>query len=110
MNKKEITIMAGTDTPLGYLTPGYSLHYELELLVESGLSEIGAIRTATIHPAQYFRMEDSLGQIKKNYIADLVILNQNPLEDIKNTKTIDAIIKNGHYLSKQELDSNLLNK
>tara|TARA_A200000113_G_scaffold208160_1_gene206302 strand:- start:1026 stop:2468 length:1443 start_codon:yes stop_codon:yes gene_type:complete len=110
MNKKEITIMSGTDTPLGYLTPGFSLHYELELLVESGLSEIGAIQTATLHPAQYFRMEDSLGQIKKNYIADLVILNQNPLDDIKNTKAIDAVIKNGHYLSKQELDSNVLNK
>lgn len=102
MNKNEIPLMAGTDTPLGFLTPGFSLHYELELLVESGLSEIDAIKTATLHPAQYFRMEDSLGLIKKDFIADLIILNKNPLDDIRNTKSIEMVIKNGTFLSKRE--------
>lgn len=95
MYKKEISLMAGTDTPLGFLTPGFSLHYELELLVESGLSEIDAIKTATLHPSQYFRMEDSLGLIKQGFIADLIVLKKNPLDDIKNTMSIEIVIKNG---------------
>ena len=60
MAKAKIPLMAGTDTPLGYLTPGFSLHYELELMVESGLSELESLVTATHQPAKYFRMEDSL--------------------------------------------------
>jgi len=95
MHEYGIKFMAGTDTPLGFLIPGFSLHVELELLVESGLSELEAIKTATINPSKYFKMQDYLGLIKKNYIADLVLLNSNPLEDIKNTRQISAVIKNG---------------
>ena len=95
MHEYGIKFMAGTDTPLGFLIPGFSLHVELELLVESGLSELDAIKTATINPSKYFKMQDYLGLIKKNYIADLVLLNSNPLEDIKNTRQISAVIKNG---------------
>ena len=95
MHEYGIKFMAGTDTPLGFLIPGFSLHVELELLVESGLSELDAIKTATINPSKYFKMQDSLGQIKKNYIADLILLNSNPLDDIKNTLEISAVIKNG---------------
>jgi len=95
MHEYGIKFMAGTDTPLGFLIPGFSLHVELELLVESGLSELDAIKTATINPSKYFKMQDYLGLIKKNYIADLVLLNSNPLENIKNTRQISAVIKNG---------------
>ena len=92
--------MAGTDTPLGYLTPGFSLHKELELLVESGLSEIEAIKSATYNPS-VFNMQDSLGLIRKDFIADLVILNSNPLENIVNTLDIYSIIVDGEiYESK----------
>ena len=65
MAKSKIPLMAGTDTPLGFLTPDFSLHYELELMVESGLTELQALATATLNPAKYFRMEDSLGLVKK---------------------------------------------
>ena len=93
--------MAGTDTPLGYLTPGFSLHKELELLVESGLSEIEAIKSATYNPSVFFNMQDSLGLIRKDFIADLVILNSNPLENIINTLDIYSIIVDGEiYKSK----------
>lgn len=104
MAKAKIPLMAGTDTPLGYLTPGFSLHYELELMVESGLSELEAITAATLQPAKYFRMQDSLGLVKKDYIADLILLNENPLEDIANTKDIFAVIKDGNYIDKARLD------
>ena len=104
MSKAEIPLMAGTDTPLGYLTPGFSLHYELELMVESGLTELQALATATLYPAKYFRMEDSLGLVKKDYIADLILLNENPLEHIAHTKDIFAVIKDGNFIDKSSLD------
>ncbi|MGB1362216.1 MAG: amidohydrolase family protein [Flavobacteriaceae bacterium] len=104
MAEAEIPLMAGTDTPLGYLTPGFSLHYELELMVESGLTELQALATATLQPAKYFRMEDSLGLVKKDYIADLILLNENPLEDIARTKDIFAVIKDGNFIDKARLD------
>ena len=104
MAEAEIPLMAGTDTPLGYLTPGFSLHYELELMVESGLTELQALATATLQPAKYFRMEDSLGLVKKDYIADLILLNKNPLEDIARTKDIFAVIKDGNFIDKARLD------
>jgi len=100
MNSFGINFMAGTDTPLGYLTPGFSLHKELELLVESGLSELEAIKSATINPSIFFKMQDSLGLIKQGYIADLLILNSNPLEDIKNTLDIYSIIVDGEVYNK----------
>ena len=87
--------MAGTDTPLGFLIPGFSLHIELELLVESGMSELDAIKTATINPSRYFNMENYLGLIKEGYIADLILLNTNPLENIKNTLDISLVVKDG---------------
>lgn len=100
MNSFGINFMAGTDTPLGYLTPGFSLHKELELLVESGLSELEAIKSATINPSIFFKMQDSLGLIKQGHIADLLILNSNPLEDIKNTLDIYSIIVDGEVYNK----------
>ena len=104
MAKAEIPLMAGTDTPLGYLTPGFSLHYELELMVESGLSELESLVTATLQPAKYFRMEDSLGLVKKDYIADLLLLHKNPLDNIAHTKDIFAVIKDGNFIDKSSLD------
>ena len=104
MAKAKIPIMAGTDTPLGYLTPGFSLHYELELMVESGLSELESLVTATYQPAKYFRMEDSLGLVKKDFIADLLLLSENPLDNIAHTKDIFAVIKDGNFIDKSSLE------
>ncbi|MAM00732.1 MAG: amidohydrolase, partial [Flavobacteriaceae bacterium] len=62
-------------------------------------------QTATINPSIYFNLQDSLGRIKNNYVADLIILAKNPLEDIRNTKSILAVIKDGNYLDRNYLDS-----
>ncbi len=101
----DIPIMAGTDTPIAYLTPGTSLHEELAALVQAGLTPIDALKTATTNPAKYFNLEKELGGIKETMWADLVILNSNPLEDIENTKNIDAIFKEGKYYSRNDLDA-----
>ncbi|MDC0073180.1 amidohydrolase family protein [Gammaproteobacteria bacterium] len=94
-NKKGIKILAGTDTPIGFLTPGFSLHKELELLVESGLTPLQALRAATITPAEFFDLEDKMGTVEVGKFADLVILNNNPLIDIKHTQDIHAVILKG---------------
>ena len=105
LHKKNVPFMAGTDTPIGYLIPGRSLHIELEVMVESGFSNLEAIRTATINPATFFGLENKVGRIKNGYQADLVILNSNPLENIRNTQDISMVIKNGYLLSRKSLDS-----
>ncbi|MCE7990414.1 MAG: amidohydrolase family protein [Roseivirga sp.] len=100
-----VPMMAGTDTPIGFLTPGLSLHRELELFVEAGLTPLEALASATMEPARYFGMENKLGQIADGMIADLLILNANPLESISNTRTIDAVIKDGNLYDTEALKS-----
>ena len=104
VHDKGIKIMAGTDTPIYFLTPGRSLHEELAVLVEAGLSPLEAIKAATKNPAEYFNIENELGSIAKNNWADLVILEANPLVDINNTKKINAVIKQGNYFDRTQLD------
>ena len=105
LHKKNVPFMAGTDTPIGYLIPGRSLHIELEVMVESGFSNLEAIKSATVNPAKFFGLENKEGRIKNGYQADLVILNSNPLDDISNTQDIYGVIKNGEFLSRESLDS-----
>ena len=98
-----VPIMAGTDTPIFLLTPGFSLHNELSLLVKAGLSPLEALEAATSRPAEYFGLEN-LGLIKEGMLADLVLLNLNPLADIENTQSIQAVIRNGKLYDREALD------
>lgn len=104
MHDKGIPIMAGTDCPIYYLTPGLSLHEELVELVNAGMSTLEAIHSATYLPAQYFNLQDELGSIKEGHWADLLILNKNPLENIKNTTAIESVIKQGNVLDQKILN------
>lgn len=104
IHKAGVPMMAGTDTPIGFLTPGLSLHEELIVLVESGLTPAEALKTATINPARYFNLENELGSIKETMWADLVILTANPLENIKNTQRIEAVVKQGKYYDREALN------
>ena len=90
-----VPIGAGTDTPIGSALPGYSLHTELERLVEAGLSELDALQAATVQPARFVRKDSTMGLIVEGYIADLVLLERNPLEDIRNTRSINTVISKG---------------
>ena len=83
MNQEGVKIIAGTDTPIGYLTPGYSLHKELELLFEAGMTTKEVLRSATITPAEFLNIENEIGTIEEGMLADLLILNGNPLKSIK---------------------------
>lgn len=108
VHRAGIEIMAGTDCPIFYLTPGRSLHEELEVLVKAGLSPLEALKTATTNPAKYFNLENELGGVKETMWADLLILDANPLDDITNTQKINAVIKQGRYLGRSDLDEMLV--
>ncbi|HEV7838511.1 MAG TPA: amidohydrolase family protein, partial [Gemmatimonadaceae bacterium] len=90
-----VRLLAGTDMPQAFVYPGFSLHDELDLLVRSGLTPLEALRTATYNPADYLGALDSLGTVSKGKVADLVLLDANPLVDIRNTRRISVVIANG---------------
>ena len=104
MHVANVPILAGTDTPNPYTYPGFSLHEELELLVESGLSSMEALQTATLRAAQFLGVENSFGSVEEGKIANLVLLDKNPLTDIRNTKSIRAVVVRGRFLDRDELN------
>lgn len=107
MHRGGARILAGTDADAAFhfVFFGSSLHEELELFVKAGLTPIEALRTATVNPARFLKKEDSLGTIEKGKLADLVLLDANPLEEIKNTTKIRAVVANGKYLDRAALDA-----
>ncbi len=104
LHKAGVPFLAGTDTPPGvYVFPGFSLHEELQRFVAAGFTPLEALQTATLNPARFFRMEDYFGTIEKGKLADLVFLDANPLEDIRNTQKVSGVVLNGQFLSKADL-------
>jgi hypothetical protein len=90
-----VPLLAGTDTAEPYCPPGYSLHQELEMLVESGLPPATAIRCATLNNARAIGQQDQLGAIETGKVADLVLLDANPLDRITNTRAISKVFHGG---------------
>jgi imidazolonepropionase-like amidohydrolase len=108
LHKAGVPFLAGTDTPPGvYVFPGFSLHEELQRFVAAGFTPLEALQTATLNPARFLGLDEQLGTIEKGKLADLVLLNANPLEDISNTQKIAAVIVDGHYYSGKDLEKML---
>jgi len=108
LHKAGVLLLAGTQLSYDAVgTPGIVLHDELNLFVQAGLSPFEALKTATVNPAKFMRREKDLGTIEKGKLADLVLLDANPLADISNTRKINAVVENGRYLSKEFLDKML---
>ena len=104
MKRANVRFLAGTDVGVPYVFPGFSLHDELDFFVKAGFTPFEALQTATRNPAEFMDKLDSLGTVEKGKIADLILLNANPLEDIKNTRKIHGVIKNGLFLDKTKLE------
>ena len=100
-------IMAGTDGGAPVMEPqppGFALHTELALFVAEGLTPLQALQSATLNPAKSLHATDSLGTVAVGKLADLVLLDGNPLADITNTTTIRAVVANGRYYDRATLD------
>jgi imidazolonepropionase-like amidohydrolase len=106
MHRAGVPFLAGTDTaPAIFVLPGFSLHDELANFVESGFTPMEALQTATSNPAKFFATESTQGSIAKGKLADLVLLDADPLTDIHNTRKISAVIANGHLYDRGALDA-----
>ena len=99
-----VGILAGTDELNPYCFPGFSLHDELALLVEAGLTPLESLQTATINPARYLQRTERIGSVEVGKDADLVLLDANPLVDIHNTTKIRAVVAGGRFYDRAALD------
>lgn len=106
--RERVPILAGTDVMNPHTFPGFSIHDELELLVRAGLTPLDALRSATLNPAVFLGRDGELGSIEAGKLADLVLLDADPLADIGNTTRIRAVVRGGEYFSRERLDELLL--
>ncbi|WP_187345149.1 amidohydrolase family protein [Cystobacter ferrugineus] len=102
MHRAGVRVLAGTDSTTPWVFPGFSLHDELALLVQAGLTPLQAIQSATLEPARYLGMQDSLGTVEQGKVADLMVLDANPLDDIRNTTRIHSVVVRGRFISAEE--------
>ena len=108
LQESGVNFLAGSDYANPYTYPGFSLHEEMEIMVEeAGMSTFSVLQTATINPAIFLKKENEMGSVEVGKLANLVLLNKNPLEDIKNTKTVDAVILKGKYLNGNKLQAEI---
>lgn len=102
MERAGVRIIGGTDTPNPYVFPGFAAHDELALLVEAGLSPMRALQTMTRDAARFLGLERTMGTVSKGKVADLLVLDANPLADIKNTQKIHAIFTRGKLITSED--------
>jgi imidazolonepropionase-like amidohydrolase len=105
MHRAGVPFMTGTDLSGAYVFAGFSIHHELEMFVRAGFTPLEALQAATRNPAAFLGESRSSGTVEIGRIANLVLLEASPLQDIRNTQKINAVILNGTYLSKEKLES-----
>jgi cytosine/adenosine deaminase-related metal-dependent hydrolase len=101
--KAGVPLMTGSDSPEWFLVQGFAVHDELETFVKAGLTPFAALQTATINPATYLRMAGRTGTIETGKEADLILLDKNPLENIRNTRTISGVFSGNKWYDKQAI-------
>ena len=94
-----VTILSGTDIPNFGLIPGVSLHHELELLVKAGINPLNVIKIATSNGAEALGILDDVGTIEAGKQADMIILNANPIRNIRNIGAIEGVIEDGQFFN-----------
>jgi imidazolonepropionase-like amidohydrolase len=106
LQKNGVGLLLGADAPQVYNVPGFSAHHELRYLVDAGLTPFEALQTGTVNVGKFLGRND-IGVIVPGAVADLVLLNQNPLENINHTTSIEGVILNGKWLSKEWISETL---
>ncbi|HSM64193.1 MAG TPA: amidohydrolase family protein, partial [Gillisia sp.] len=106
--KAGVPMVAGTDAGTSGVMTGFSLHDELELLADAGLTNEETLISATRLPAEWLEIDNKIGTVEVDKYADLILLDANPLEEIKNTRKISGVFVNGRWLDKAKIDKMLL--
>ena len=98
-----VPLLVGTDSPEPQVPPGLSMHQELEMLVESGMSPAAALRAATLTNAAALGESERLGSVTAGKVGDIILLSANPLEDIRNTRQIEVVLRGGQICRPADL-------
>lgn len=106
-NKNGVGVLLGSDAPQVFDVPGFSIHHELKYMVDAGLTPYEALRTGTVNVAKFYNRSNDMGTIKAGAVADLILLNGNPLKDIEQTKKIEGVMLGYRWLSKDYIDAEL---
>src|SRR5262249_38291127 len=101
----KVPMLAGTDAGNPYCFPGFSLHDELTLFVEAGMNPAAALRTATWNAAEFMNATDRYGSITAGKVADVVLLDADPLHDIRNITRISVVFESGREFDRGDLDA-----
>jgi Amidohydrolase family len=104
MREAGVHLLAGTDTGAPFLFPGFALHDELALLVQGALTPMEALQTATKSSAEFLGKSSAEGTIERGKVANLLLLDASPLDDISNTRKISVVIVRGRLLNRRALD------
>lgn len=107
LNKDGHGMLLGSDAPQLFNVPGFSIHHEIQGMLGAGMTPLEIIQSGTIHPAAYFRMEDTFGEIKEGLDADLVLLDSNPLENMSALKEISGVLLRGRWIPREEIEEKL---
>ena len=107
LSDHKVPFLTGSDT-FGMAIVGFSLHEEMQLLTDVGLTPYEALRASTVTPARYLNSMAFEGTISEGKNANMVLLNKNPLEDISNTKTIEGVVLKGKWYNRTQLNKMLL--
>ncbi|WP_018473586.1 amidohydrolase family protein [Echinicola pacifica] len=107
LQKNGYGLLLGSDAPQVFNVPGFSIQHEMQAMAAAGLSPLEILQTGTLNPAKFFDAENEFGEIKVGASADLILLNQNPLDNIKNMEQPEGVMVKGEWLSRQEIDRRL---
>lgn len=107
LHKNGQGLLLGSDAPQVFNVPGFSIHHELKDMIDIGLSPLEAIQTGTINPAKYFGMEGQFGEVIENASADLILMNNNPMEDLTAIRDHAGVIVRGRWLSPEDISKKL---
>jgi len=105
-NKNGVGLLLGSDAPQVFDVPGFSVHHELQYLVDAGLTPYEALKTGTVNVGRYLNQEN-LGVIKPGAVSDLILLKGNPLKNISETKNIEGVMLGQTWFSKELIDAEL---
>ncbi len=108
LDEAGVPMMTGTDSAGGAIVAGFSLHQEFALLAQAGFSPLKILQMTTLNPAKFYDREATMGSVEVGRDADLVLLDANPIESSLNLDRIHAVVRNGVFYSREDLDKKLL--
>jgi imidazolonepropionase-like amidohydrolase len=107
LHRVGIPMLMASDSPQVFNVPGFSIHHEIALMSEAGMSNLEILKTGSLVPAKYMGTESSWGQVKEGFDADFVLVENNPLLDLKTLQKPVGVVIRGQWIGREELQNQL---